>query len=85
MTISPSLERTTRGSPSDSRQVKGGNVISFSPGYCGGRPARAVISAVTGKQARTHNDSVCEISRCWRESETRGHYSATEWNRLTIH
>ena len=34
MTTSPSLVRSRRGSPSASRHVKGGNVISFSPGYC---------------------------------------------------
>jgi hypothetical protein len=34
MTTSPCSLRSTRGSPSASRHVKGGNVISFSPGYC---------------------------------------------------
>ena len=33
-TSSPPSVSSTRGSPSASRHVKGGNVISFSPGYC---------------------------------------------------
>jgi hypothetical protein len=34
MTTSPCGPRSTRGSPSASRQVKGGKVTSCSPGYC---------------------------------------------------
>ena len=36
-TTSPSPVRSRRGSPSASRHVKGGNVISFSAGYCARR------------------------------------------------
>ena len=41
MTTSPSLVRSRRASPSASRQVKGGNVTSASPGYCAGAGAGA--------------------------------------------
>ncbi len=34
MSSLPFCKSSTRGSPAVSRQVKGGNVISFSPGYC---------------------------------------------------
>jgi hypothetical protein len=51
MMISPPLSRSTRGSPLDSRHVKGGNVISFSPGYC---PARAARTAVQNSSHRKH-------------------------------
>ena len=45
MTTSPCAERSTRGSPSVSRHVKGGNVTSFSPGYC---PAPGPGTSATG-------------------------------------
>ena len=46
MTISPWLLHSRRGSPSLSRQVKGGNVTSFSAGYCAGASAGGVSAGV---------------------------------------
>ena len=50
MTTSPSLVRSRRASPSASRQVKGGNVTSASPGYCAGAGAGRRASAAVGRE-----------------------------------
>jgi hypothetical protein len=59
MTISPPSECTTRGSPLDSRHVKGGNVISFSAGYCGPSAQQSELP-----RQGLDNDRMYEINRC---------------------
>jgi hypothetical protein len=46
-TTSPSLVRSSQGSPSASRQVNGGKVISFSPGYYSNPRGPKVAPAVS--------------------------------------
>ena len=53
MTTSPLAERSTRGSPSVSRHVKGGNVTSFSPGYCAAAVSGPWASGSHAGHART--------------------------------
>ena len=63
MTTSPWAERSTRGSPSVSRHVKGGNVTSFSPGYC---PAPVPGTSESGSgPARRARACVLEYVGLW--------------------